>query len=712
MPIVAADWSITRANGNIRYIGDDHGGTAPSYATVIEFRRWLGGLSDDAVSSGDDEYDITDDAAADRKTDNFIQLLGSYNIDDTAAEHLYDGSITQGSGPTETFYDGVVNFGNIGVRIGIHQDGAVLADDWWNFNVGGTHDGGNNVAVLTDSGESWTTDEWVGYVITNTTDGSEGVITANTATTITATLEGGTDNDWDTSDNYLISEGLNSDANAGISHRFMIKTRDNGVDIDGRRLIGINRAFGRTYGEFKINGTSRGNNVLALSDSADLNNTTAIGTVAGWNAISNTEGLRLIDANGDTVNEEYYSEWDRDTFTINQFFERTKWLSRINSASTLNGMPGDLFRGITHSFAYDGETGGSPATNDVWAWGTAIAYDNEASGPFTVGDVIHEDTATPVWKGTVLAVDDNGTTGTLIVNIESGTVTDNESFSSVSGSSATADVAGTPTAVTGGGTMAMLAVDDDGATGNLYVQVLKGTAPANNTRIYDDADAAQFLDVNGTVTERTISTPFSGVSTGSAIIGSYGLGIEAADLSASDRVFDLTNTQIIPPNNVTFTVFGLVSGEDRVLVTPEDGSGGLDYDQMSLDVTLDGAAETAVDVDSIPVDTPSSGTIRIQLDDGRYRRVAYTSYTGSVFTIGSTDFTNPDDATAGNNVFVSYIDLLATGSSENFQTVYNADRTLFVRVRDGGGTPIKPFETTGTLGSSGGSATAIRTSDE
>jgi len=43
--------------------------------------------------------------------------------------------------------------------------------------------------------------------------------------------------------------------------------------------------------------------------------------------------------------------------------------------------------------------------------------------------------------------------------------------------------------------------------------------------------------------------------------------------------------------------------------------------------------------------------------------------------------------------------------------VYSSDRTLFIRVRDGGGTPIVPFETTGTLGSAGGSVTAIRQAD-
>ena len=70
-----------------------------------------------------------------------------------------------------------------------------------------------------------------------------------------------------------------------------------------------------------------------------------------------------------------------------------------------------------------------------------------------------------------------------------------------------------------------------------------------------------------------------------------------------------------------------------------------------------------------------------------------------------------DNASNTNNVFVSYIDKLAASTSESFTSVYQANRDLFIRVRDGGVTPIKTFETTGTLGSAGGSSTAIRTSD-
>lgn len=71
----------------------------------------------------------------------------------------------------------------------------------------GTHTGSNNAATLTYSSGTWTTNALVGLLIENTTDGSTGTITANTATTVTATLSGGTDNDWDTGDAFKIYTG-------------------------------------------------------------------------------------------------------------------------------------------------------------------------------------------------------------------------------------------------------------------------------------------------------------------------------------------------------------------------------------------------------------------------------------------------------------------------------------------------------------------------
>jgi hypothetical protein len=100
----------------------------------------------------------------------------------------------------------------------------------------------------------------------------------------------------------------------------------------------------------------------------------------------------------------------------------------------------------------------------------------------------------------------------------------------------------------------------------------------------------------------------------------------------------------------------------------------------------------------------------VQLASGAYKRVPYTSYTGSTFTIGSTDFSG-DNAANGANVWVAYIDELASAASANFTSVYASNRNLVIKVRDGGASPIKEFITSGVLGSTGGSVTAIRTSD-
>jgi len=72
----------------------------------------------------------------------------------------------------------------------------------------GADDTSTNAAFMTDSGESFTTNEFVGWTIYNITDGSSGIITANAATTVTATLSGGTDNDWDSGDKYIIGYRL------------------------------------------------------------------------------------------------------------------------------------------------------------------------------------------------------------------------------------------------------------------------------------------------------------------------------------------------------------------------------------------------------------------------------------------------------------------------------------------------------------------------
>jgi hypothetical protein len=856
MAIADADLSIA-VNGDIRWTGDG----STTY-TVLELHRWLQDKADDALASGDDNLDITDTNPSERSTDNIIELKTPYNIDDATAQHFYDGSIAQSDG--DTLYSGIVVVGSteanedIAVSAAISDDGGVLTDytteandatgsdvtllpataavnDAFYFGYSSPFTSARfNIGTAATGTYTLTWEYWDGsaYVaLNNVTDGTSAFQTTGTNdVTFDQPLDWATDTVnaqgpfyyirarvsaytsggggagsqlWANAgtvlqivqDNALITNfwgtGLNSAGSTLL--QIMVKTRVDGVDIDGKRLRIQARELGDSYDEFGVT-AGQGNSTAAISTAGDLNNATAEGTISGW-TITNTEGFQLLDIDGDGSGEEYYSQWDPGTQSINDTYEKTKWIQRRGTSETIHGMNGELFRGISQSFAYDGEAGTGPVTNDTYAWGLYVVFDNLVNS-FAVGDAV---TIGGTSTGRILALDSLS----MVVAIETDDtpVNDDQIVQVTSPGTATADVNGAPVGqATGGGVGTFLAVDDDGTFGNLYMQLLKGTEPTDDTVLYETTTHANTVTVNGAVTQRTISPEFIGASTGSNIIGAYGIGFNPAEVGASDQFTDLQGTLRVPPNNVTFTVSGLVSGEDRLLVGPEDGAGGLDLDQLSLNTTLSAADESSVVVTaSIPSDTPSAGSIRVETDAGLYKPVRYSSYTGSTFTIiaddtfvdgnvtvgtdqvtltahefetgdhvqltttgtlpaglnTGTDYYiikidanevqfalsidnayagtqvditgavgggthtveyqgrtwNTDNATSTNNVWIAYIDKLAEATSEAFTTVYNADRTLFVRVRDGGVSPIKPFETTGTLGSGGGSSTAIRTSD-
>lgn len=589
---IADDFSVA-LNGDIRYVGNAHGVAGAGYYTVIQLHRWLQDIADDAEpATANDLVDITSDTPSERSTDNIIKLINGYNIDQTASEHLYDGSIIQGDvGVDQEIWDGFVVIAGEGMDLQIMQDGAQYANDFWNSIPNGETE-----------------------------------------------------------------KGLNRDVANGISHRFMFKVHDyvvDGGDIDGRRVIGMTRvdfstkpgssSYGKTFSEFKVNGTSNGNNVMALTYADDLNDNA---DASGFSTISNTEGYRAIDVNDDSTDEYYYSEWNRDTYSINQLYQRLKYLSRGDSgnAGTLYGLDAKIFRGISHE-----------------------VQGTQASGTF----------AAP----------------------ESATFT--------------------------GGTCQILAADDNSSATKIWVQVLTGVIPTSGT--ITAAGGATFT-VSGN-TERTVSAPFCGTSTGSALIGAYGFGVEALDLGPNDIVFDLDNAPYSAPNNVTFTVGGPVNGEDRILVGPESG-GVLDLGQFVVPTGGYSAGATSVTVETgneapgtgsqSATDTPGSGTIRIEDNNGVYQRVTYTGYTVAASSMTFTGCVGVPDANAANDVFISYIDSLYNGTATtNSYTATHfssgSGRALFIRVRDGGtagdNEGIKTYETTATLGASSVSITINRITD-
>ncbi len=130
----SSDWSVDIAR-NIRYIGSPNG----SY-TVLQLHYWL----IDQVDQMEYPFnmDITDPNPSMRITDEYIELIDGFNIDDHAANHLHGGSIIQGPEGKETIYDSIIAHHSEGYKIQARQGSNILKDTTENqFMVKSKNDG-------------------------------------------------------------------------------------------------------------------------------------------------------------------------------------------------------------------------------------------------------------------------------------------------------------------------------------------------------------------------------------------------------------------------------------------------------------------------------------------------------------------------------------------------------------------------------------------
>lgn len=623
MALLDGDWSIA-ANGNIR---------SEANATtheVLELHRWLMDKLDDSTSSGDDLLDVTNIIIPSaRSTDNIITLNSPYNIDDTAAERFYNGSISQNGG--DDLYSGLQVVGSVAgtTTLMLVQNGTVLTNHWGDTDTGKGVDAGNN-----------------------------------------------------------------------ILSQIIVKTRSGGTDIDGKRLRVQARELGNTYAEFSLT-LGQGVGVAAIFTNSDDFNQTASGTIAGWTGIGNTEGYQGLDVNADSTDEYYYSQWDRDTRSVNDLYERAKYLTRRGEATTLYGIEGQQFRGITHSIIYDTQ---------------------DASEFFTEGELV---------------TFGNGATARILADTE-------------------AEV-------------------DAGVTGTMHVQLITGTAPANDDTI---AGATCNALVNGTPTARTINgNCFLGNYTGS-LTGAYGVGVQPTDLSQNDSLRSFADTALSPPNYVDVEVTGLQSGDvvfsakTKTHSTTASGAhsagdttltlaSGIptDYDTIGR-IIVDGTehvftaysgvtvtiaapglagaltggeavtvtqfnndeftADTAAGVYNDNTDTviqftatiglgfPSAGKVRIwNTANAWYEQYSYTGISGQQLTGVSPALSRDISAEVG---FIPYIDEASAGASISKTVVHSTDVAGRHRVYNASAN-IVPFEVGFTIGSAGSSSPAIRGAD-
>ncbi|MEO1399681.1 MAG: hypothetical protein AAFV72_00315 [Cyanobacteria bacterium J06635_1] len=417
-------------------------------------------------------------------------------------------------------------------------------------------------------------------------------------------------------------------SNAASRIRLMIKTRDSGADID--RKVARFRALEYQSSYFTAPDAQGGAGItpVSLVTANDGNNQTAAATVATWNDVTLGTGLQQVDHNNGNGPQPYWGVIDTGTRTKSQTHERFKWVQRRGTAETIYGLNAQLIVG-----------------QDL-----TVAYDNEAAGPFQEGETV--------------------------------------TFGS-------------------GGTALILALDDQGTTGTLYCQRLTGDAPSDNDAITGGTSGAT-ADTNTLPTTRLITNNLVGVFTGSDFNpANVGLTLEAADAAAGDLFTDLLGAQQQPPNNQSGTVNTAVG--NVITAYPYDGTATdavgdpePDFDFLILDTALTGAAEVAVIATAtIPSWVPSSGAFRITLNSGLRRLVPYSSYSGQTFSIASTDFSS-DNAAAGNGVMPVGIDREATATSESFTGVFSTPQEFVIKVTRGSdAVPKQPAITTAVFGAGG-----------
>jgi len=415
--------------------------------------------------------------------------------------------------------------------------------------------------------------------------------------------------------------------NAGsVLLRILVKSRVSGADIDGKRIRVQAREYGDYFDSFNVT-LGQGESVAAISTTLDAQNDTAISAVSAYSDVTNTEGFQLLDLDNGNGNREYYSKWTYGALDQKALWEWSKYVQHRATTETIHGMNGELFQGITHSWNYN----------------------NELSGPYTEDEVLSWSTGTGV----------------------------------------------------------LLALDDDGTTGNLYIQLTTGIAPVSGASVSGVTSLAT-SDVSGTPDVKIISNHLLGLYTGS-FIGAYGVGMEPTELTSNDSVQDLASVTQTPPNNVSVTVTSVVSG-DRVLLARDDTSGAIEEDTYTLSGANTSGATTIAVNEAINNDDPSFGKIRVW-NSSQFDVYNYASYSGSVFTLSGAEVLS-QTYTSGDNVFVPFIDEQATGTSVSKTIKYSSDINVVGRVRNGGASPIKPFPITGIIGSAGFSVSTIRTSDE
>ncbi len=248
-----------------------------------------------------------------------------------------------------------------------------------------------------------------------------------------------------------------------------------------------------------------------------------------------------------------------------------------------------------------------------------------------------------------------------------------------------------------------IALDGTTTLADAY-QALMWATSESSTATINGVAGWQYRKLNAAYTENP-AAPFGAFAGGKFFVaqGWWITGVMAAD-SKNYQLIAHDGSVQNPPTSVQVQIAGLAAG-DYVIAARDNGSGGFANDTTLAATATAGA--TSVTLAAAPGDTPTgAGYIRINGNPH-----TYTGRAGNVIS-GLSPAVPGGGYASGLPVFIPFIDGVSAGatmSSGAFQ--FASPFTVRYRVRNGGGSPIVPFESTLSVTEAGGSGNTVRTAD-
>lgn len=241
---------------------------------------------------------------------------------------------------------------------------------------------------------------------------------------------------------------------------------------------------------------------------------------------------------------------------------------------------------------------------------------------------------------------------------------------------------------------------DGSLTLSQVYQAMMWACSESSTILFNSIPGFRYRVIPGQTYAENLAAPLGSFAGGKWFVarGWWLTGVQAGD-SKNYQLTSHNGTAETPPNSVTVSVSGVVSG-DYVLVARDTGT-----TINTTEYTVSGSSgATTLSVPTLKSDTPVSGVVRIDGD-----RYTYSSWTGTTLSGLSPALTRTYTAV---NAFVPLIDAVSAGTSISSATMqYSSPFVCRYRVRNGGVSPIVPFESTLSVTATGGSGTAVRNAD-